>query len=58
MIKMLAIFVLLAIVVMIGITLFQNTTGKEKLAFLKVVWYGLLCSAISVGILSVIVLLF
>ena len=58
MIKIFAVFGLLAILVMGFIALFQNTSNTQKLVILKVVWYGFICSAVSAVVLSVIVLLF
>jgi cytochrome c oxidase assembly factor CtaG len=58
MFKMFLAFVAIAVMVGSCISMFRSLSGKEKWNLTKIVSYAIMCSAIAVGILTAIVVLF
>lgn len=58
MIRMFLIFLITFFLVSGGITVFRAMTGLEKWQFTKILAYGIMVSAISIAILTTIVILF
>lgn len=58
MIKMLLAFVVTFSLMFILIPQYRNLTGKEKWGYVKLALFSLLCAGLSIGLLSLFVILF
>jgi uncharacterized protein YsxB (DUF464 family) len=58
MIKMIAVFLILTVAIAGGHATFRKLNNQEKFNIIKSVGYGIMCAAISLVILSTIVVVF
>lgn len=58
MVKMILAFLVLTVLIAGGISLFRSLSGKDQWKLTKIVFYAIMCSAIAVGLLTAVVVLF